>query len=63
MTDVAIHAVQNGLSIRKAEHTFGVDEGTLTNRTKGHHGKKNGRPVILTETEELYMVQLLKTAS
>lgn len=56
----AVQAVQSGMSIRNAAELYGVPKSTLQNRVKNVHSDTHGRPTVLTQDEETYLVEMVK---
>lgn len=60
---LAIDAVENGMSFKKASETYKVCRSTLMNRAKGkHNSSAGGQTVLLKEEEEEIVSRLLQCA-
>jgi len=55
----AVEALNNGLSGRKCEEQFGIPRKTITDRASGLHGSKIGQPAVLSDEEEMMIVDMI----
>ncbi|MBM3939048.1 MAG: hypothetical protein FJ333_10425 [Sphingomonadales bacterium] len=59
--DEAVKACKDGLmSVRGAAKHYNLPKSTLQDRVSETHGKQHGRPTVLTEDEELYIVEMVE---
>src|SRR5258705_789934 len=60
---LALAAVNNGMSLQKASTIYKISVGTLFNKVHKKHGNKVGKPLTLGSEEEGIIVQYILTTA